>query len=213
MGALSITMFVGITALALTLHVHVAASPTDLGLPADAATQTVLAQIAQTVFGNGVFFYFVQAGTAAILILAANTAYNGFPLLASLLAFGPAPAGTNCTIAATAWSTATGSSCWPGSPWTLIGAFNAEVSSIIQLYIIGVFLSFTLSQAGMVRHWQRELSARQPGASRNRMKRAQVINAAGALATGAVLVIVVDHEVHSRGLDRHYRHAPALPDQ
>ena len=94
MGALSITMFVGITALALTLHVHVAASPTDLGLPADAATQTVLAQIAQTVFGNGVFFYFVQAGTAAILILAANTAYNGFPLLASLLAsdrFLPAP--------------------------------------------------------------------------------------------------------------------------
>ena len=190
MGALSITMFVGITALALTLHVHVAESPTDLGLPADAATQTVLAQIAQTVFGNGVFFYFVQAGTAAILILAANTAYNGFPLLASLLASdrflphqlrnrGDRLVYSNGIILLAGFAVA------------LIVAFKADVSAIIQLYIIGVFVSFTLSQLGMVRHWQRELTVRQPDSQRRRMRRSQAINTAGALATGMVLVIVV----------------------
>ena len=110
MGFFSITMFIGITVLALTLDVHVAESPTDLGLPADTPTQTALAQIAQTVFGIGPLFYYLQAATAAILILAANTAFNGFPLLASCL---PPTASclASCTTAATASSTATASSC------------------------------------------------------------------------------------------------------
>ena len=189
MGVFSITMFVGITALALVYQVHVAASPTDLGLPAGAATQTVLAQIAQTTFGVGPVFYYLQAVTAGILILAANTAYNGFPLLASLLAQdgflprqlhnrGDRLVFSNGVVLLAVFAIA------------LIVTFSADVSSIIQLYIIGVFVSFTLSQLGMVRHWATELRTAAVGA-RGTMRRAQAINTTGALITGAVLVIVL----------------------
>jgi amino acid transporter len=190
MGFFSITMFIGITVLALTLQVHVAESPTDLGLPADTPTQTALAQIAQTVFGIGPLFYYLQAATAAILILAANTAFNGFPLLASLLATdrflprqlrnrGDRLVYSNGIILLALFAIA------------LIIAFNANVSSIIQLYIIGVFVSFTLSQLGMVRHWQRELTSGTSGSSRTRIRRSQAINATGATFTAIVLIIVL----------------------
>jgi amino acid transporter len=190
MGFFSITMFVGITVLALTLQVHVAESPTDLGLPADTPTQTALAQIAQTVFGSGPLFYYLQAATAAILILAANTAFNGFPLLASLLATdrflprqlhnrGDRLVFSNGIILLALFAIA------------LIVAFNANVSSIIQLYIIGVFVSFTLSQLGMVRHWQRELASGTSSSSRARIRRSQAINAVGATFTAIVLIIVL----------------------
>jgi amino acid transporter len=190
MGFFSITMFIGITVLALTLHVHVAESPTDLGLPADTPTQTALAQIGQTVFGIGPLFYYLQAATAAILILAANTAFNGFPLLASLLASdrflprqlhnrGDRLVYSNGIILLALFAIA------------LIVAFNANVSSIIQLYIIGVFVSFTLSQLGMVRHWQRELTSGTSTSSRTRIRRSQAINATGATFTAVVLIIVL----------------------
>jgi amino acid transporter len=190
MGFFSITMFIGITVLALTLHVHVAESPTDLGLPADTPTQTALAQIGQTVFGIGPLFYYLQAATAAILILAANTAFNGFPLLASLLASdrflprqlhnrGDRLVYSNGIILLALFAIA------------LIVAFNANVSSIIQLYIIGVFVSFTLSQLGMVRHWQRELTSGTSTSSRTRIRHSQAINATGATFTAVVLIIVL----------------------
>ncbi len=190
MGFFSITMFVGITVLALILNVHVAESPTDLGLPADTPTQTALAQIAQTVFGTGPLFYYLQAATAAILILAANTAFNGFPLLASLLASdrflprqlhnrGDRLVYSNGIILLALFAIA------------LIVAFNANVSSIIQLYIIGVFVSFTLSQLGMVRHWQQELTSGTSSSSRARIRRSQAINATGATFTAIVLIIVL----------------------
>lgn len=190
MGFFSITMFIGITVLALTLDVHVAESPTDLGLPADTPTQTALAQIAQTVVGIGPLFYYIQAVTAAILILAANTAFNGFPLLASLLATdrflprqlhnrGDRLVFSNGIILLALFAIA------------LIVAFQANVSSIIQLYIIGVFVSFTLSQLGMVRHWQRELIGGMPSSSRTKIRRAQAINAIGATFTAIVLIIVL----------------------
>lgn len=190
MGLFSITMFIGITALALTLRVHVAANPTDLGLAAGTPTQTVLAQIAHTVFGQGPLFYYLQAATAGILILAANTAYNGFPLLASLLASdrfmphqlhnrGDRLVHSNGIVLLAAFAI------------VLIVAFSADVSSIIQLYIIGVFVSFTLSQFGMVRHWQRKLADEGSVATRPAIRRAQAVNAAGAAVTGVVLVIVL----------------------
>jgi amino acid transporter len=220
MGFFSITMFIGITVLALTLDVHVAQSPTDLGLPADTPTQTALAQIAQTVFGIGPLFYYLQAATAAILILAANTAFNGFPLLASLLATdrflprqlhnrGDRLVYSNGIILLALFAIA------------LIVAFKANVSSIIQLYIIGVFVSFTLSQLGMVRHWQRELTSGIPGSSRTRIRRSQAINAIGATFTAIVLIIVLITKfthgawivtiampllfVTMQGIRRHYR--------
>jgi amino acid transporter len=190
MGIFSITMFIGITILSLTLKVHLAASPTDLGLPAGTPTQTALAQIAQTVFGTGPLFYYLQAATAGILILAANTAYNGFPMLASLLATdrflprqlhnrGDRLVFSNGIVLLAIFAIA------------LIVAFKADVSSIIQLYIIGVFVSFTLSQLGMVRHWQRETKSNTPSASRTVIRRAQAINATGATFTGIVLIIVL----------------------
>ena len=86
MGILAITMFAGITALALAAHVHMAEDPAGLiGLPAGDEQRTALSQIALATFGDGALFYLLQGFTAAILILAANTAFNGFPVLSSLL--------------------------------------------------------------------------------------------------------------------------------
>ena len=190
MGALAITMFAGITALALTYHVHVAPDPADLGLPSGTPTQTVLAQIADTTFGGGPLFYYVQAATAAILVLATNTAYNGFPMLASLLAGdrylprqlhhrGDRLVYSNGIILLAAFAIA------------LVVAFEANVTALIQLYIIGVFVSFTLSQWGMVRHWRREVSRTTAGPARNAIRRSWAINATGAVLTGVVLVVVL----------------------
>ena len=144
----------------------------------------------QTVFGTGPLFYYLQAATAAILILAANTAFNGFPMLASLLATdrflprqlhnrGDRLVYSNGIILLALFAIA------------LIVAFNANVSSIIQLYIIGVFVSFTLSQLGMVRHWQRELTSGTSSSSPARIRRSQAINAIGATFTAIVLIIVL----------------------
>ncbi|KAF5990635.1 APC family permease [Streptomyces sp. WAC00263] len=191
MGALSITMFAGITVLALLSKVHVASDPTALGLPAGANPPTALAQIARASFGDArVLFYSVQAFTAGILILAANTAFNGFPLLASILAQdrylprqlqhrGDRLVFSNGIVLLALAATG------------LIVAFDATLSSIIQLYIIGVFVSFTLSQAGMVRHWNTELADTTNPAARRCMRRSQAINAVGASFTGIVLVIVL----------------------
>src|SRR3954467_462985 len=162
MGALAVVMFAGITALAVVTHVHMAENPALLtGLPAGQAQKTALSQIGLAVFGSGPAFYALQAFTAAILVLAANTAYNGFPVLASLLARDghlPRQLGRRgdrlvfsngivllATVAA-----------------GLIAAFDADVTRLIQLYILGVFVSFTLSQAGMVRHWSKELRTAPP---------------------------------------------------
>jgi amino acid transporter len=191
MGAMSITMFAGITLLALVYKVHVANDPTELGLPADASEPTALAQIAKATFGDVTFlFYYVQAATAGILILAANTAFNGFPLLASILAQdrylphqlhnrGDRLVFSNGIILLALASIG------------LTVAFKADLSSIIQLYIIGVFISFTLSQAGMVKHWRTGLGTAADPAERRRMRRSQAINATGAVITGIVLVIVL----------------------
>ncbi len=191
MGGLSITMFLGITVLALTYHVHVASSPTELGLPAGASEPTALAQIARASFGDvHVLFYYVQAFTAGILILAANTAFNGFPLLASLLAkdrYLPRQLHTRGDRLVFS----NGIILLALAAIGLIIAFKANVSAIIQLYIIGVFISFTLSQAGMVKHWNKELARTTEPAQRLRMHRSRVINTVGATFTGIVLVIVL----------------------
>ncbi|GAA1902161.1 APC family permease [Streptantibioticus ferralitis] len=191
MGLFSVTMFIGITILALVYKVHVAEDPTQLGLPAGTSTPTALAQIAKASFGSATFlFYYVQAFTAGILILAANTAFNGFPLLTSILAqdrFLPRQLhnrGDRLVFS-------NGVILLALAAIGLIIAFNADVSSIIQLYIIGVFVSFTLSQAGMVRHWVRERRQTDDPAARRRMLGSQVINATGAVFTGIVLVIVL----------------------
>lgn len=191
MGVLAITMFVGITWLALASHVHVAEDVSALvGAPAGHAQRTAISQIALATFGHGVLFLLVQAFTAAILILAANTAFNGFPVLCSLLGrdgYLPrqlANRGDRLVFSNGIVVLAVGASL-------LVVAFNAEVTRLIQLYILGVFLSFTLSQAGMVRHWARAIAVAGSPAERMRVRRKQLVNATGAAATGLVFVIVL----------------------
>ncbi|GLW03273.1 APC family permease [Streptomyces lavendulae] len=192
MGVLSVTMFSGITVLAMTYQVHVAADPTELGLPPGTPMSTALAQIGRATFGNWHFlFYLLQAVTAGVLILAANTAFNGFPMLASILAKdryaprqlynrGDRLVYSNGVVLLALVAIA------------LIVAFDAELTRLIQLYIIGVFVSFTLSQAGMVRHWRRTLaSAATPRGERVHIHRRLAINAVGACMTAVVLVIVL----------------------
>ncbi|HET7735021.1 MAG TPA: APC family permease [Nocardioidaceae bacterium] len=192
MGALTICMFVGITALAMIADVHVAEDPEQLvGASADYTQRTVIAQLAGAVFGMGsVGFYAVQFFTAAILVLAANTAFNGFPILASILAsdgFLPrqfARRGDRLVFS-------NGIVILAALAAGLIWAFDASTSRLIQLYIIGVFVSFTLSQAGMVRHWRRLLPITQGGSERRKMNRSLIVNGLGAATTATVLVIVL----------------------
>ena len=191
MGGLAVLMFAGITALAMVTHVHMAEDPQLLiGLPDGAAQKTALSQIGLAVFGSGPAFYALQAFTAAILVLAANTAYNGFPVLASLLARdGHLPRQLGRRGDRLVFSN--GVLLLAALACLLIVAFDADVTKLIQLYIIGVFVSFTLSQAGMVRHWSRELRSVREPARRRSMRRSQAINLAGATATAFVLVLVL----------------------
>jgi amino acid transporter len=190
MGLLATTMFAGITILALTAHVHMAEDTAALvGFPHGEAQRTALSQIAQATFGDGAMFFLLQGFTAAILVLAANTAFNGFPVLSSLLGrHGYLPHQLAHRGDRLVFSN--GILVLAGLSVVLIVAFNAEVTRLIQLYILGVFLSFTLSQAGMVRHWARELRGRS-GSERRALRRKQLINGTGAVVTGLVFVIVL----------------------
>ncbi|WP_086830630.1 APC family permease [Streptomyces sp. NRRL B-24572] len=193
MGGLSATMFFGITVLAMVYEVHVAEDPTELGLPPGTPTSTALAQIGRATFGDWhVLFYALQAVTAGVLILAANTAFNGFPMLASVLGrdrYAP----RQLVHRGDRLVYSNGIVLLALAAGALIVAFDAQLTRLIQLYIIGVFVSFTLSQAGMVKHWRRELAApaRTTPADRRRIHRRLAINAFGACLTAVVLVIVL----------------------
>src|SRR4029079_3226325 len=175
-GAIAIAMFVGVSWLA----VHVHARPTATGTP------SVLSEIARAVFPSssalGFMYWAVQTLTLAVLVLAANTSYQGFPRLAALLArdrffarqftnLGDRLVFSNGIIVLTAIA------------MSLLWAYNASVDSLIHLYVIGVFTAFTLSQAGMVRYWRRTLA---PG-----WLRSMLVNGVGATATGLVATIVI----------------------
>lgn len=210
MGVLSVTMFAGITVLALGLHAHAQAD----GNP------SVIAQVAASVFGgHALLFYAYQAATVGILVLAANTAFNGFPVLASILAqHRYLPRQMHNRGDKLVFSN--GIMLLAGFSVALIVGFNANVNQLIHLYIIGVFTSFTLSQAGMVRHWNRKLRAG-GRRGRGRMRLSRAMNMTGAIATGLVLVIVLITKVVEgawlailamvllfatmKGINRHYR--------
>ncbi|MFG2831266.1 APC family permease [Streptomyces sp. NPDC048434] len=192
MGFFSVTMFAGITILAMLYDVHVAVTPAELGLPPDTPTPTALAQIGRAAFGEAtVLFYLLQAFTAGVLILAANTAFNGFPMLASILAEdGYVPRQLHNRGDRLVFSN--GIILLALAAIGLIILFKAELTHLIQLYIIGVFVSFTLSQTGMVRHWRTILAEPGlPARERIRHRRSQAINAVGAVLTGVVLIVVL----------------------
>lgn len=197
MGALAITMLVGIIALALVTDVRMAENPgQDLlkgGAPVGPGyvQDPVITQVAEAVFGNGSFLFIVlAAATALVLFLAANTAYNGFPVLGSILAqdrYLPRQLHTRGDRLAFS----NGIVLLIGAAALLVVIYGADSTRLIQLYIVGVFVSFTLSQTGMVRHWNRHLRTEKDVDKRRHMIRSRAINAFGAFLTGLVLVVVL----------------------
>ncbi|WP_233573899.1 APC family permease [Amycolatopsis panacis] len=193
MGVLAVTMLVGIITLAVITRVNFADNPAQQlqGAPAGYEQKTIVAQIAHAVFADfPPAFYYISFSTGIILLLAANTAFNGFPVLGSILAQdrylprqlhtrGDRLAFSNGILFLAAFAL------------VLIIAFDAEVTRLIQLYIVGVFVSFTVSQTGMLRHWNRLLAKETDPAVRRRMRRSQTVNAIGLTMTGTVLVIVL----------------------
>ena len=151
----------------------------------------MIAQIARAVFIDfSPGFYFVVTVTGVILVLAANTAFNGFPVLGSILAQdGYAPRALGSRGDRLAYSN--GIVFLALMAIILIQAFDAEVTRLIQLYIVGVFVSFTLSQLGMIRHWTRNLRTEKDAGVRRHMMRSRAINAVGLTFTAVVLVIVL----------------------
>ncbi|WP_282848137.1 APC family permease [Microbacterium oxydans] len=202
MGSIAACLFAGLTALALITGVHYAENPCDLvGFDCTNPQPSLMAQIAAATFGGGsIPFFIIQAATACVLLLAANTAFNGFPLLGAVLARdGYAPKSLNTRGDRLVFSN--------GMILLGIGAivvllvFQAKLTTLIQLYIIGVFVSFSLGQIGMVRHWRRVLRGPTedkagPGidgasaADRRSAKVGLIINSTGAVMTVLVLVIV-----------------------
>lgn len=191
LGLISMSMFAGIMWLALRLNVHVTLNDADMiGLPPGDTQKTVIVQIAGAVFAATPWLVLVMAlSTALILALAANTAFNGFPVLGSVLARdGYLPRQLHTRGDRLAFSN--GILTLAGLAVVLVIAYQASVSGLINLYILGVFTAFTLSQIGMVRHWTRHLRDAAP-AERGKMLRSRVINSFGLVMTGSVLVIVL----------------------
>ncbi|HET6732120.1 APC family permease [Mycobacterium sp.] len=193
LGLIAITLFMGMILLAEETGVKIAEHPEHqlIGAPADYQQKTLVAQLAETIFaGFPLGLLIITSVTALILVLAANTAFNGFPVLGSILAqdrFLPRQLHTRGDRLAFS----NGILFLAFAAIAFIVAFRAEVTALIQLYIVGVFVSFTLSQIGMVRHWTRLLRTETDNAARRKMMRSRVINTIGCICTGAVLVVVV----------------------
>src|SRR5712691_6197817 len=209
LGGISVSMFAGVTALALLTHVHVCPSSSQcVGLPPGQSQPTVIAQVGSAVFGGASpLFYLLSLVTALILVLASILSRDGF-LPRQLHTRGDRLAFSNGILLLS------------GFAILLIIIFQASPTRLIQLYIVGVFVSFVCSQTGMIRHWNRLLKVTTDPAARGRMKRIRVINSVGAAFTAVVLVIVLVTKFASgawivvfampviwltmRGIQRHY---------
>ena len=162
-------MFIGISTMAHQLHLT------------PCADETVVSQIARATFGTGFMYYLIQISTMFILFLAANSAYNGFPRLASLLAkdsYMP----HQMALMGDRLVFSNGIVFLGGFSCFLIWFFDGDTHALIPLYAVGVFLSFTLSQAGMVKRW---LAKRGP-----HWRKKLAINSVGAVATGIATLII-----------------------
>lgn len=193
MGSIAICLFAGLTMLALISGVHYAENPCHLvGFDCRQPQQSLMAQVAAAVFGGGsIPFFIIQAATACVLLLAANTAFNGFPLLGSVLARdGYAPKSLRTRGDRLVYSN--GMIILGLLAIGVLVVFQANLTTLIQLYIIGVFVSFSLGQLGMVRHWKRELRTLSEVAvlERREARIGLLINSVGAAFTILVLVIV-----------------------
>jgi amino acid transporter len=197
LGCISIAMVLSVVALANVMKVRFAEDPAHQlllnGAPVgdDYHQDPIIGQLAKGIFDHfSPGFYLVAAATGVILVLAANTAFNGFPVLGSILARdGYLPRQLHTRGDRLAFSN--GIVILAGFAIVLILTFNAEVTRLIQLYIVGVFVSFTVSQTGMVRHWTRLLRTEVDPARRRQMQRSRVINGVGLTFTGVVLLVVL----------------------
>ncbi|MGJ7904966.1 APC family permease [Actinopolyspora sp. H202] len=193
MGLLAVTMFMGLLMLARVTGVVIAEDPRHqlIGAPQGYEQKTLIAQLAHAVFGGFTpAVYYLIFFTGLILVLAANTAFNGFPLLGSVLAqdrYLPRQLHTRGDRLAFS----NGILFLAGFATVLVLVFEADVTKLIQLYIVGVFVSFVLSQSGMIRHWNRRLRIEEDPSARASMRRARVINSIGLAMTATVLVIVL----------------------
>jgi amino acid transporter len=174
LGVVAITMFIGVSYLAVATHARPSTSV------------SVVSQVARAVFpagSNGSFLYWlVQIFTFAVLILAANTSFQGFPRLSALLAkdrFIP----RQFTNLGDRLVYSNGVVLLAGAAALLIWIYHANVNNLIHLYVVGVFTAFTLSQAGMVRYWQRMHG--------DGWRWRAAVNGVGAVATGVVAVVVI----------------------
>ncbi|MFD1505996.1 APC family permease [Georgenia yuyongxinii] len=205
-NAATTLLLLGLIAATMLMSILLLAGATGLRFAQDPATQLllhgrpvghgyaqdpVISQIAATVFhGVPVLFVLVTITTGFILVLAANTAFNGFPALGSVLARdGLLPRQMHTRGDRLAFSN--GIVLLAAGACAFIIAFGAEVTRLIQLYIVGVFVSFTLSQFGMVRHWGRHLLGERDRQVRAHMRRSRAINTFGGVLTSVVLVIVL----------------------
>lgn len=229
LGLISVTMLMGVITLArltgLKLIDAGRSHYTLDGVRVDVVEETAIGQLARAIFtGFPPAFYFVVFATMLILFLAANTAFNGFPVLGSILARdGYLPRQLHTRGDRLAYSN--GIVLLALFAIVLIVAFDAEVTRLIQLYVVGVFVSFTVSQLGMLRHWTRLLKTEIRPAVRRQMLRSRVINGIGLTMTGTVLIIVLVSKftqgayiaiiamavlfVMMKGIRRHYRRVSA----
>ncbi|SCB88339.1 MULTISPECIES: APC family permease [Gordonia] len=193
LGAFSITLLMGIVLLAEKIGAKYVMNPEQdlIGAPEGYQQKAMIAQLAHAVFDSfPPAFVFVATVTALILLLAANTAFNGFPVLGSVLAqdrYLPRQLHTRGDRLAFS----NGILFLAIAAIIFVVAFGAQVTSLIQLYIVGVFVSFTLSQTGMVRHWTRLLRTETDPSARRRMMQSRVVNTVGLVMTATVLVVVL----------------------
>lgn len=177
MIAILVTLFLGTTYLAWRLGI----SPFQSGEP------TVTSQIAERIFTGafGWLYFVIQFATLLILVLAANTSFSGFPWLSSILAHDDfLPHQFSRRGGRLAFST--GIIVLSLLSTTLMVVFHGNTSALINLYAVGVFTAFTLSQSGMVAHWWRLRNS-----GERRWRQSMVINAIGATATGIVAMVII----------------------
>jgi len=198
LGVIAVAMIMSILLLAQRAGIHYVENPHEQliqpngePVPEGYLQDPSIGQLAETIFRDvPILFYVVTAATGLILVLAANTAFNGFPVLGSILARdGFLPRQLHTRGDRLAFSN--GIVILAGGAIVLIIGFDAQVTRLIQLYIVGVFVSFTMSQLGMMRHWTRHLQREADPAARAHMTRSRMVNTFGFSMTAAVLVVVL----------------------
>lgn len=192
-GLITSLLLIAIVALARMTELQYVELPATqiAGAGADYVQPPVTAQLADVIFDSApAVAYAVLAVTVLVLVFAANTTFEGFPTLGASLAsdrFLPRQLHTRGDRLAFS----NGILVLGAAASVLLVAFQADVIGLIHLYIVGVFVAFTLSQTGMVRHWNRTLRAEQDPAARRRMHRSRMINMVGAVLSGTVLASIL----------------------